>query len=190
LFAPPQAHSHRLVSEDSWEYRDGRVSLERHTVGPRKTLTREVRYEYDRQGRVAAEYHEYPRQSMIYYPVQYDEVLYHYTGDSVCRMGYEQGRLRDSLVYVERRDRAGLITESMQVSPDEMHFERELRQYDSSGRITVLASFSDEPAVKDDGTVLRAERVEYSYDDQGRPDEVRCYARYIKRWAFKYYYIR
>src|SRR5205823_6472941 len=154
LFAPPAAHSHRLVSEDSWAYADGKVSFGRHFVGPAKTLTREIQYAYDEEGRVDEEHHYYPKQSFLYYPTQYDYVLYQYAGDSVYKLAYQNGRLRDSSAYVERRNSAGQITEMQQVSKDGRHYERELKHYDSSGRISVYESFSDRPSVQPDGTVL------------------------------------
>lgn len=190
LFTSPNQHSHREVSENTWVYQQGKVTLTRHIVGASKTKTRVCRYTYDSRGRIAGEYNDYPAQTLLYYPTRYDSVLYRYMGDSVYQLAYEQGMLRDSFAYVERHNSAGLVIETHQISRDGKHFEREIKHYDSSGRITVYESFSDRPAVQDDGKVLRADRVEYSYDAQGRPDEIICSALGIRRWSWKYDYLR
>ena len=190
LFSAHAAYNHPLISEDIWTYKAGKVFSTLHTAGPLRTPTREVRYAYDREGRVTAEYNTYPRQSLVYYPTHYDAVVYEYNDDSVYKEQYENGILRDSLAYVARYNKSGQLTEQWQISKDGKHYERELRRYDSSGRITEFQYLSDRPAVKPDGTVLRADRVEYTYDALGRPDEVRYFARGIKRWSYKYDYLK
>lgn len=189
LFVSPEKHSHYLVSEDTWTYQHGRLSLTRHFAGPAKTLTREVRYTYNSEGRLATESSYYPKQSLLYYPAKFDYVLYRYIGDSVCTLSYSQGSVQGSFAYLERHNRSGLVSEWWQISKDGKHFDRELKQYDSSGRITILEALSDRPTVQRDGTVLRADRVEYYYDEKGRPYETRYFARGIKRWSYRYDYL-
>jgi hypothetical protein len=190
IFAPPYAHSHRLLYEDEWAYAHGKVVSERHRVGEEKILTLEIRYTYDAEGRVDEIDYQYPPQSLIYYPSKCEAIQYRYSGDTVCKLKYRAGRICDSSYSLKRYNGSGLITELSEVSPDGKHFERSLNKYDTSGRIIVCESFSDRPAVRPDGVVLRADRVEYSYDGQGRPDEIRCFARGIKCWVYKYSYLK
>jgi len=190
LFVPPTAHSHRLVCEDSWEYEGGKVAVERHFAGVERTLTREIRYEYDSRGRVEAAYYEFPKQSLIYYPRAFESMQYRYSGDSVYRLAYRSGQVCDSMTYLERYDSKGLLREKSGVSADGLHFERALRRYDSSNRVLEYESLSNRPAVAPDGTVLRADRVEYTYDEKGRQDELRYFARGLKRWVYKYGYLK
>ena len=190
MFAAPSAHVHRLVSVQEWEYRTGLVTVERQFAGPDKTLTHEARYFYDNRARVTEERHKYPRQNLIYYPQPADYVQYQYRHDSVWKYSYLDGRLRDSSVYIQRRNHAGQIMELASGSADGSRFERELHRYDTAGRESVYELFSDRPSVKADGTVLHADRVEYVYDSLGRPDEARYLARGIKRWTIKYGYLR
>jgi hypothetical protein len=189
-FAASSAHSHQPVSEDIWTYRGGKLISAKNMAGPASTPTRTARYSYDGHGRITAVYYTYPPQRIVYYPAPDDAVRYCYSGDSVCRLRYKNGALRDSSAYIERRNKAGLVTERWQVSRDEAHFEKERYLYDSSNRITGYEYTSDAPVLKKDGTVLHADRIEYTYDAEGRPDEVCYFARGIKRWAFQYNYVR
>ena len=189
LFAPPGAHNHRLVREDSFEYAGGKLVKERHFAGVDKVLTREIRNEYDRNGRMYASYYEYPKQSLVYYPNPYDAVEFRYSGDSVYRFGYRQGRICDSSTFLERLNAKGLLVEKCSFSTDGKQVERALRRYDSADRVIELESISSSPAVAPDGTILRADRVEYTYDEKGRPDETRYFARGLKRWIYKYGYL-
>jgi hypothetical protein len=190
LFSDHSAYSHPLTYENIWTYKAGKLFSSRHLAGPGRKLTREIRYAYDHDGRLTAEYHTYPPQSLIYYPTRYDAVLYEYDEDSVFKLQYVKGRLLDSFAYVERRNPAGLVTELWQISKDGMHYERALTSYDSANRIKEYQYFSDRPSVRPDGTVLSADKVEYTYDPLGRPDEVRYFARGIRRWSYKYEYLK
>lgn len=189
-FATITAHSHRLIAEESWTYQNGKAETLRNFAGPAKTLTREVRYAYDALGRVISQRLSYPPQHLVFFPRRPDFIRYDYRGDSVYRFEYEKGALKDSLGYIERRNKAGLLTERWQISKDKQHFERERYQYDSSGRLVVYEYASDRPSLKRDGTVLRADRVEYTYDAEGRPDEERYFSHGIKRWAYQYNYVK
>ena len=190
VFTRPQGHSHRLLYEDEWIYAGGKVVIERHKVGEERILTREIRYSYDAQGRVDEIYYQYPPQTLEYYPAKYQVMQYRYCGDTICKLGYRAGKVCDSSYALERYDGKGLRTETLQFSADRRRFERVLNKYDTSGRIVVCDATSDRPAVQADGVVLRADRVEYTYDEQARPDEVRFFARGIKRWSYKYIYLK
>jgi hypothetical protein len=189
-FAPPEMHSHRQMSEETWTYADGKVNGFRETVGPGKTLARALRYRFDGKGRVLAEYSVYPRQSLLYYSRRYDSVTYRYAGDSVYKTAYKSGIVTDSTGYVERHNSAGLVSEVIYAEQGGKGQEREVYRYDSSNRLSIYEYYSTKPVLDNKGQVLHADRIEYSYDEKGRLEEERYFARGLKRWAYRYNYLK
>lgn len=185
---PGDEGGYRPTSLRAWEYYGKLVSAARHYHGAGNLLTEEIRYQYDRNGRLLREFRHYPDQKELYYPSHYDSLVYGYRGDSVMQLSYEK-RTTDTFYYLKRRNLAGKRTELHQISKDGKHYTHEHWAYDNSGRTTEYRYASDWPVVQRDGTVLRADRVVYTYDGLGRLMEETCYAAGVKRWAHRYVYV-
>ncbi len=188
-FAKPSKHIHQLAFEETWTYKDGRPASLFCTAGIDRTPTLKSEYEYDADGRVSEEHNQFPPQGLIAYPHHYDEVDYSYDGDSVTRLSYEGGVLKDSITYLERHDSAGRLTERWEIGPRGKRFERERYQYDSSGRWVVYTQQRDHSPLRRHGKVLYADREERSYDERGRLVSERFFARELKRWEYRYFYL-
>ena len=189
-FASPDKHSHRQVSEETWTYEGDKVKHFQETVGPGKTMAKLLSYRYDGKGRLASERSVYAQQSLMYYSRRYDSVTYRYYGDSVFKRAFKSGLVTDSVSYVEHRNKAGLLTEVIYPYPDGKGEDREVYHYDTAKRLSIYECFGNKPVLDRKGGVLRADRIEYVYDEKGRLEEERYFARGIKRWAYTYSYLK
>lgn len=178
-FAPAALHSHRQASEETWIYENGKLSCSKEITGPTRTLAKELRYHYDAGGRLMVERRIYPKQCLLYYTRRYDSISYHYAGDSVFKNAYKNETIVDIAVYIERHNPAGLIAEVISLSQNREVQDRELFHYDTSNRLSVYECLSTAPVLDGKGHVLRADRIEYSYDEKGRLEEERYFAQVL-----------
>lgn len=187
-FARSAQHRHRLAFEKKWRYRDGKLISMESSAGPDRTPTLATTYAYDVQGRLTEEHSKYFPQSIVQFSTRYDEVSYDYDGDSVRRMSFEHGLLRDSANYLARLDSARRLRERWEILPGGKHFRHEHFQYDTAGRLCVYQCSRERSPLRSDGSVDYADRIERSYDERGRLVDQRFFAREIKRWEFRYVY--
>jgi hypothetical protein len=108
----------------------------------------------------------------------------------VFKRAFKGNVVADSIAYIERRNAAGLLTELIYPAHDGKGQEREVYHYDTSNRLSIYECFGSTPAIDRKGAVLHADRIEYAYDDKGRLEEERYFARGIKRWAYTYSYLK
>lgn len=187
LFTSLTQHRHQVSSRDTWEYRQGHLFRERNYAGPDLLLSREVRYDYDADGRVTNESFNYPPQKNILYPDRFDAIQFEYAGDSVFQWMYVFGKIVDSL-KCEARYRNGLRTHWRFAGANGIRQEENCR-YDSTGKICLNEWLSDEPALEN-GNVTRPDKIEYRYDKLGRIEEIRCFVRGLRCEAYYYTYLR
>lgn len=181
-------HQHELSFEKVWSYRHGKVSGLKYYVGPKLVPAEVTQYEYDEDGRLSSESNTFPLQTEMVFPTHYDEVDYSYDEDSVTRLSYEQGILKDSTTFYARHDTTGHLLERWEPFPNKA-FRHEWFQYDSLGRLSVYRCQKEYTPLRRDGSIAYPDRIERVYDDRGRLVAERFFAREIKRWAFQYVYI-
>ncbi|MBS1616522.1 MAG: hypothetical protein JST06_10450 [Bacteroidetes bacterium] len=181
-------HQHELSFSKTWSYHKGKVSSLRYCVGPKLVPAEITQYEYDDEGRLSTENNSYPQQSEIVFPTYYDEVEYSYDQDSVTRLCYRQGILKDSSTYYAHRNPKGQMLERWEPAAGAA-FTHEWFQYDSLERLSIYRCQKDYSPLRRDGSIAYPDRIERSYDERGRLVAERFFAREIKRWAFQYIYI-
>jgi hypothetical protein len=187
VFARINEHRHEFSSSDSFEYQNGKLYREWNFACGDKALTKLTTYEYDEQGRVANLSFEFPKQTCVLYKEQFDAVRIDYSSDSIIHWRYKQGHIVDSLKY-EAHYKNGKQIQWRFATTDGVQ-EEGRRRFDSSGNLVLDEWISNMPSVQG-GRIYQPDRIEFTYDKQGRPVEIKCSIRGLRCWAYYYSYLR